>query len=259
MKEIQRISITDSVVNNIREMIESGEYSIGQKLPTEAKLCEMFGVSRTCVREATRVLQAIGYVNILPGKGAFVADYKENSNLYQNYERIAGNKNTNKNWYDVEGARFYDFMEVRQAIETLSVRLSVERATPAQVQELENIHQQFVLAIMNQDMVQMILLDELFHTKIISYTRNKLLININRQLVDCFKKYRGDSFTNREVYMNALQPHSNILFCFQQKNAAQAVIEMKKHLDITTRDMERIHKMNSKDSSDNSDSQQETG
>ena len=59
MKEIQRISITDAVVENMKELIESGEYEAGQKLPTEAKLCEMLKVSRTSVREAFRVLQAL--------------------------------------------------------------------------------------------------------------------------------------------------------------------------------------------------------
>ena len=73
MKEIQRISITDAVVDNIKEMIEAEEYKVGEKLPAEAKLCEMFKVSRTSVREALRVLQALGYVENKPGKGAFVA------------------------------------------------------------------------------------------------------------------------------------------------------------------------------------------
>ena len=36
MKEIQRISVTDAVVNSIREMIESGQYEVGHKLPAEA-------------------------------------------------------------------------------------------------------------------------------------------------------------------------------------------------------------------------------
>lgn len=241
MREIQRISTTDAVVNSIREMIVSGEYSKGAKLPTEASLCQMLGVSRTSVREATRVLQAIGYVEIRPGKGAFVAS--PNAERTNDQQPHLGNvPGCSMNWYDVDGARFYDFMEVRMAIETLAVRLAVERATAEQVRELQDIHQHFVEAIMNQDLVQMILFDELYHTKIISFTRNKLLININRQLVDSFKKYRGDSFTNRDVYMNALQPHSNILFCFQQKNAAQAVAEMKIHLDITANDMEQIHR-----------------
>ena len=228
MKAIQRMSITDSVVADIKEMIMSGEYKIGEKLPAEMKLCDQMGVSRTCVREAIRVLQAIGYVEIRPGKGAFVANYQkstDNSSL----------------WYDVEGVKFYDFMEVRMAIETLSVRLAVERATDKQIRELREIHTSFVEATEKRDMLKMIMLDELFHTKIITFTNNQLLININKQLLERFRIYRGDSFTNKMVYKNAVEPHERILLCFEMRNPSSAVEEMRKHLNITTQDMELIH------------------
>lgn len=228
MKAIQRMSITDSVVADIKEMIMSGEYKIGEKLPTEMKLCDQMGVSRTCVREAIQVLQAIGYVEIRPGKGAFVANYQkstDNSSL----------------WYDVEGVKFYDFMEVRMAIETFSVRLAVERATDKQIRELREIHTSFVEATEKRDMLKMIMLDELFHTKIITFTNNQLLININKQLLERFRIYRGDSFTNKMVYKNAVEPHERILLCFEMRNPSSAVEEMRKHLNITTQDMELIH------------------
>ena len=227
MKEIRRISITDAVVESIKEMIESGECRIGEKMPTESSLCAMLNVSRTSVREAIRVLQALGYVDLRPGKGAFVADYTAVTHQ--------------DNWYDVEDAKFYDFMEVRMAIETLSVRLSVERASDKQIRELEEVHQSFLEANESKDLVRMIMLDELFHTKIVSFTRNQLLININKQLLESFRVYRGDSFTNKGVYVNALEPHERILVCFQTKNAVQAVEEMQNHLDITARDMAEIH------------------
>ena len=238
MKAIQRMSITDSVVADIKEMIMSGEYKIGEKLPTEMKLCDQMGVSRTCVREAIRVLQAIGYVEIRPGKGAFVANYQkstDNSSL----------------WYDVEGVKFYDFMEVRMAIETLSVRLAVERATDKQIRELREIHTSFVEATEKRDMLKMIMLDELFHTKIITFTNNQLLININKQLLERFRIYRGDSFTNKMVYKNAVEPHERILLCFEMRNPSSAVEEMRKHLNSTTQDMELIHNKTKKEKSSN--------
>lgn len=228
MREIQRMSITDSVVDTLKEMIESGEFKIGDKLPTEMNLCNQLKVSRTCVREAFRVLQAIGYVEIRPGKGAFVANYQKSAT-------------DTSQWYNAEGVQFYDFMEVRMAIETLSVRLAVNRCTEKQIAELREIHQSFVDANEKRDMIKLIMLDELFHSKIIAFTNNPLLININKQLLERFRVYRGDSFTNNSVYSNAVEPHARILFCFETHNPNCAVEEMRKHLNITTRDMEMIH------------------
>lgn len=225
MKEIQRVSITDAVVSNLRDMIESEEYSIGEKMPTEAELCSTMKVSRTSVREALRALQAMGYVEIRPGRGAFVADFRSK----------------NSNWYDVEDAKFYDFMEVRQAIETLSVRLSVERVTDERLRELEQIHLEFKQANRNKSAGRLVTLDELFHTRIIEYTDNQLLININQQLLESFRRYRNDSFVNNLVYQNAEEPHERILNCFRTRDPAQAVIEMRRHLEITAKDMEIIH------------------
>ncbi len=228
MKEIQRMSITDAVVENIKELIESGTYEVGAKLPTEAKFCEELKVSRTSVREAFRVLQALGYVENRLGKGAFVADFHKT-------------RTERGPWYDVKDVQFYDFMEVRMAIETLSVRLAVDRAQEQEIQELREIHASFVEANEKRDMVKMIMLDELFHTKIITYTKNPLLININKQLLERFRVYRGDSFTDKTVYKNAVEPHKRILFCFETKNASLAVEEMRKHLEITENDMRLIH------------------
>ncbi|MCI8505685.1 MAG: FadR family transcriptional regulator [Lachnospiraceae bacterium] len=230
MREIQRISITDAVVENVKELIESGEYEPGQKLPTEAKLCEMLGVSRTSVREAFRVLQALGYVAIKAGKGAFVAEKKPSQ----------GEKTL---WYEADNAKFSDFMEVRYALEPLGVRLAVERASEKQIAELSEIHDSFVKANVGHDMAKLIMLDELFHTKIMSYTRNPLLVNINKQLLENFRVYRGESFMNSEIYGNAVIPHGRILQCFENHDPKQAVLEMQRHLDITNEDMLQLHKM----------------
>lgn len=227
MKAIKRISITDEVIENIKESIDSGEYKQGEKLPTEFRFCELLEVSRTSVREAIRVLQALGYVTIKTGKGAYVADRES--------------MNKDENWYDVKDAQFHDFMEVRMAIETLSVRLSVEKASKKQIKELDEIHHSFIEANENQDMVKLIMLDELFHKKIIEFTNNQLLININKQVSECFKVYRSNSFTNNSVYKNAVEPHEKILKCFHTHNSSQAVQEMKTHLEITSSDMEKIH------------------
>ncbi len=226
MREIQRISITDMVVDSIREMIETEEYKVGEKLPVEAELCRMLGVSRTSVREAIRVLRAQGYIESKPGRGAYVA---------------AKRRMEETPWYDVENPQFTDFMEVRMAMETMAVRLAVERAREKDINKLEEIHQSFLEANEKKEMTRLIMLDELYHTTIFAITKNQLLINVNAQLLEAFRQYRSESFMNENVYQNAIEPH-RILECFRRHDAGQAVEEMRKHLDITTSDMERIHK-----------------
>lgn len=56
-----------------------GELRVGDQLPSERELSEMFGVSRTAVRDAVNVLREKGLVEVLPGKGTFIANVADRS------------------------------------------------------------------------------------------------------------------------------------------------------------------------------------
>jgi DNA-binding FadR family transcriptional regulator len=66
--------ISEVIVDQIRLLIRTGQLTAGDRLPSERELCERFGVSRVTVREALRVLEATGLVDIRVGArgGAFV-------------------------------------------------------------------------------------------------------------------------------------------------------------------------------------------
>ena len=61
------------VADKIRDLVIAGKLQAGDRLPSEAGLCEQFGVSRTVVREATKSLVARGLLESAPGKGTFVS------------------------------------------------------------------------------------------------------------------------------------------------------------------------------------------
>lgn len=225
MKEIQRISVADAVAERIKDMICSGKCQVGQKLPTESKLCEDLKVSRTSVREAFRLLQAQGYVEIRPGKGAFVADFQTGLQV---------------NWFEVDDAKYKDYMEVRVAIETLAVRLAVERATNQQIQDLQSVHESFLAASRIHDAARMVILDERFHSLIIECSQNPLLRKINNDLLDVFRPYRRANFSDDSQYSHADTAHSRILDCFLSRDPDSAEAQMREHLTITAEDFDRI-------------------
>src|SRR5713226_6049536 len=67
------ITVTDYVVNSIRDRILSGHYAPGTRLDQQT-LVEELGASLIPIRESLRQLEAEGFVTIFPHRGAFVAE-----------------------------------------------------------------------------------------------------------------------------------------------------------------------------------------
>ena len=87
MKPVKKLSVIDQVVNSIQDLISSKGLTVGSRLPSELALCETLSVSRSTVREAYKILQTMGYVELKRGKGAFVRNTGPHD-----YESI-------KNWF----------------------------------------------------------------------------------------------------------------------------------------------------------------
>lgn len=230
MKPIEKISVTDMAVENLKELILSGEMKVGDKLPTEKEICNMLNISRSTVREAFRVLQAMGFVEMRRGRGAFVAKVTEDD------------PNNIINWFVEHEVQFTDFMEVRMGIEPLGVKLAIQRATPQEVKELEEIHANFEKAMDEQDLVGLLTTDEAFHKHIMMATHNKLLISINQKVLDVFAEYRSKSFAVKETFKNALEPHRKILEAIKNRDIEAGVKEMINHINISIEDMLNIAK-----------------
>jgi len=81
----ERKTLTEIAQHELRQAITGGTFRPGSQLPTEAKLCEMLGVSRTVVREALRVLEDDGLVARRHGVGTFVRNHPILKNLNFNF------------------------------------------------------------------------------------------------------------------------------------------------------------------------------
>lgn len=230
MEPIKRISLTDEVVTSIKEMINSGEYAVGQKIPSDTQLCKQLDVSRPTLREAIKVLSAMGYINLIVGKGAFVADHLNK-----------GNKNEFKRISDIQN--FKDFMQVRLALEPAAMALAVPNITAQQVDSLEKIHSAFVHASNEKDIPKLMMLDETFHAQIIQCSGNKIMVDIIKSLNNNIRQFRADSFADPFIYQNSLHPHEEILFYIKQKNSEKSVAALRTHLiNVQTDIMQMLEK-----------------
>jgi DNA-binding FadR family transcriptional regulator len=71
-KIIQKESLAERLSHLLKNEITEGKYTVGQKLPTEQELVNMYGVGRSTVREAVKILSNIGLLNVQQGRGTYV-------------------------------------------------------------------------------------------------------------------------------------------------------------------------------------------
>jgi GntR family transcriptional regulator, transcriptional repressor for pyruvate dehydrogenase complex len=111
----------EEVVARIAGEIRSGRLAPGARLPTEQKLMQAMGVSRTVVREAVAALRAEGLVTTRQGSGAFVSADTSRVPFRIDPDGL------------VSIQHVLDVMELRLAIEVESAALAAARATPQTV------------------------------------------------------------------------------------------------------------------------------
>lgn len=140
-KKIKKNKMYQDVVAQIERAILDGALQPGDLLPPELKLKEQLGASRGTVREALRVLEEKGLVEVRPGAtgGAFVRHtdidkLTENLNLLMQLKRVS----------------FDHMAEFRMAVESQATKLAAKRATPAQIDHLHAIVEQ-ARAILKRD------------------------------------------------------------------------------------------------------------
>jgi GntR family transcriptional repressor for pyruvate dehydrogenase complex len=125
--QLKRVSLRDEVIALIVGMIRAGELRPGSRLPSEPRLLAMTGVSRSPLREALRELEAMGLIEILPGKGTFVREIAPETSDAQLILGLTDHE------------LLKSIVEVRLTLEPLVAQLAAERATDQDLARLRAI------------------------------------------------------------------------------------------------------------------------
>ncbi len=225
MKKVQQVPIVQQVVDSITEYIQTSGIAVGEKLPTEKEFCETLSVGRGTLREALRILQTKGLVEIKPGRGAFVARLSEedSSSLVE--------------WFIQNEADLTECIEVRFGLEPVAIKLAITRCSDADIARLSEIHEAFVNAVHERDILKIAELDQRFHNQIVEMSRNKLLISINKKVSSCIVPFRDRTFQIPENAEHAIEPHTNIMRAIASRDVEAGELFMKRHLQRVIDDM----------------------
>lgn len=187
------LPLHDRLVVQLRAIFLNGELPDGSRIP-ETRLCERFGVSRTPLREALKVMAAEGFVTLRPHRGAVVAP--------------------------LDPAEIGPLIEFKGALERLIGLVAPARASDADIGELDALHLALNEALTRHDHAAYTRLNYAFHQRLAQTTRNPVLIQSYEALQQKIWRYRftineladrlAESFAEHERIMIALRARARL-------------------------------------------------
>ncbi|ANN77477.1 hypothetical protein BAU07_10520 [Bordetella flabilis] len=192
-----------SLLDGLREVFVQGEIAPGSKVP-EAALCARFGVSRTPLREALKVLASEGHVELLPNRGARVRELSLD---------------------EVEG-----LFAVAGALEALAGEQAAERVTEAELAEITALHEGMHAAFLRRDRQPYYENNRAIHEAIVRATRNPVLISQYAVVNARIRRIRFQSPMTEDIWSRAMAEHDGMLNALMRRDAAALSGILKTHL-----------------------------
>jgi len=193
----------EDVADRLRGQIFAHELAPGSWLD-EQSLAVQFGISRTPMREAIKLLAAEGLVTIKLRRGAYVTEV-ERSDLEQ-------------------------IFTVLSLLEAEAAKEAATKANESQLNQLDDLHHRLEKAAADRDIEQFFEINVRFHELILYIAGNKWLNGVICDLRKVLKLQRKDSLNRTGRLQNSLLEHRQILEAILKGDANAAEMAMRKHL-----------------------------
>jgi len=163
LEPISKTRLSEVAVRRIKDFIIEQAMQSGDQLPAERQLSEALGISRTSVREALRVLEIMGVIEVKPGSGSYVKDRGGDLALPLGV------------WLPKDYETLREHYEIRLLLEPRAASLAAQHATPELIEAMEEQLARFPVCVEEGDLAGMILADTEFHRLLGQATENKIL------------------------------------------------------------------------------------
>ncbi|MEP1197956.1 GntR family transcriptional regulator [Tateyamaria sp.] len=201
---IVRKSLHHELVDRLQTLILNSELKPGTKVP-EKQLCDQFGVSRTPLREALKVLATYGLVRLEPNRGAWVTQVTE--------------------------AEVEEVFPVLGALEALSGELACARITDEEIEEVRALHAQMVQSYENRDLDAYFIVNQQIHRAILMAARNGTLTTSCEALSLRMQRARYLANMSESRWSDAVQEHEKILHHLAARDGAKLAETLLHHMD----------------------------
>ncbi|MER9890639.1 FadR family transcriptional regulator [Mesorhizobium sp. M0119] len=203
------------VADQLRQLIDAGEFSVGDRLPTERDLADQLGISRPTVREALIALEVEGRIRIRVGSGIYVTDPPSAASSEPEME---------------EGP--FELLRAREFVEGAIAAEAALHVRPADIERLDDVLRR--MEAMRHPNKMTIALDREFHTAVAGILENAVLV---RFIGELFDQRMNPYFERLSIYFEtsdswqvAAKEHRAVRDAIAARDPERAKAAMQQHL-----------------------------
>lgn len=206
---IENESVVSIVVNKIKNSIVSGELKPGDKLPTEVELIEQLGVGRNSVREAVKMLIALGVLEVKRGQGTYVVKKVKPSFFNPLLFSLIIEPKSNKDLY-----------ELRVMFDTMVLFNLMDKMTDEKFDKIYALLDEVTMKHLHQseEIDYFVKMDLKFHELLMDLTENALIKQIGEVIISLFPEYIKKSISQENGIQRSLDNHKEIVELLKHKN-----------------------------------------
>lgn len=192
---IPRPALAVEVANALRDLILEGELAAGEKI-REKELTERFGVSRTPLREAMKMLSSEGLIELIPNRGAIISRTSVSD--------------------------LVDAFPVLAALEGLAGAQAAERATDEELAEIAQLTRDLIEAFENGDRPRYFSINQSIHNAILAASRNPTLQRSHAAVAGQVHRARYQANLEHARWERAVKEHERIAEALLGRQAEEA-------------------------------------
>lgn len=189
-------SLHGEILSRLRDYVVEGNIAEGARVP-ERQLCELFGISRTPLREALKVLAAEGLIDLLPNRGARIRQLSRRD-LDELFDMMGG-------------------------LESLAGRLACENITDDEITAIEQLHYEMYGFYLRRDMHNYFRANQRIHEKIVEASRNETLRTAYANFAGRVRRvrYSANFARKRQRWGEAMREHEAILDALRRRAGSE--------------------------------------
>lgn len=229
---IRNNKASELIVSQIRKNIFQGKLVPGDRLPAERLLMEQFSVSKQTLREAMRVLEFIGLIEIKKGTGggACIAEIDNNITM----DMLA-------NFLYFKDLSLNNLMEVRKIVEPYAAAVAADNISKEDLAKLKALIDLAEEQYKADDTSEGDFKNDLdFHCVIANSTQNPLLILLVTFIESLVSDKKANVKLDKKFLASVISDHKKIYEAIVKKDATLAGHAMRKHIDKVEKNMQQL-------------------